>query len=117
MQPSELDQEAPEKNQAGIKEVLWCAESEEPHLTGVEEVSPTATLLLRMGTQDRAGSSSRVFLRQGPPSLWGWVREPPGPFPAGQRLLFHPWVSAHDLNKPRDKVGFVTLVLKNVEVY
>ncbi|XP_060537492.1 hydrocephalus-inducing protein homolog isoform X5 [Pantherophis guttatus] len=37
LQTSEVDQEASEKNQAGTKEVLWCAESEEPHLTGVEE--------------------------------------------------------------------------------
>ncbi|KAG8143780.1 hypothetical protein E2320_000954, partial [Naja naja] len=38
LQTSEVDQEAPENNQAGTKDVLWCAESEEPHLTGVEEV-------------------------------------------------------------------------------
>ncbi|XP_039209471.1 hydrocephalus-inducing protein homolog isoform X12 [Crotalus tigris] len=38
LQTSEVNQEAPEKNQAGTKEVLWCADSEELHLTGVEEV-------------------------------------------------------------------------------
>lgn len=121
MQTSAVDQEAPKKNQAGTKEVLWCADSEELHLTGVEEVSPPTLSAEAWGPRTGAGSSSRVSFRQ------GWGREPAGagpsfpntsrPFPAGQRLLFHPWLSAHDLNKPRDKVVFVTLVLKNVKIY